>query len=621
MRLSILTTNATALVAGLLLAIGGCANAPTPDDGTSTQTDDLGVNTTALGSVLASCSTAGSSGYDADTKTLTLDLTAGVSSVVVAVVAKQISVNHNPCVDSNDVALTTTTVKKLVINGTSGDDEVILDIAQGSFGTVFSATGGVTIDMAGGTADAFKVRGSNVGIDKFTAGESGGVAFFELSGDKTADVMVSNAEEFVFALGDGNDVFSGAGGAISANHLSSGVTALDAFSADLSVNGGAGNDTITGGDGDDTLSGGDGDDTFKSAAVADGADVMNGNAGTDTMDYSARTGDLTVTLDGTANDGLASETDDVKADVENVTGGSGDDTITGSNISNKLLGGDGDDTLNGGAGNADCSLDADVLEGGAGDDTFTQGSAADCGDSMAGGAGTDVVTYASRTNAVTLSIDNKAFDGETDELDNIKSDIEKVIGGAGNDTITGGSGDDVLDGGPGDDILNGGPGDDTFLEGSATSGADIFNGGAGFDTVDYSSRTNALTVTLCIATALTGDSADGDCATKNDGEASETDQIINCEHIIGGAGNDNITGAASDDTLEGKDGDDTIAGGAGADSIFGDDGDDTLTGGAGDDYIDGGADTATAPADNDTADGEAGDGDICLTAVSSNCEL
>ena len=621
MRLNFLTTNATALVVGLLLAIGGCANAPAPDDGTPTQPDDLGVNTAELGSALASCSTAGSSGYDAATKTLTLDLTAGVSSVVVAVVSKKVAVNHNPCVDSNDVALTTTSVKKIVINGTTGDDEVILDIAQGSFGTIFSSTGGITIDMAGGTGDAFKVRGSNSGIDKFTAGESAGDAFFELSGDKTADVIVSNAETFVFAMGDGNDVFSGAGGAITAAHLASGVTTLDAFTAVLTVNGGAGNDTITGGDGDDVLSGGEGDDTFKSAAVADGADVMNGGAGTDTMDYSARTGDLTVTLDGTANDGLALETDNVAVDVENVTGGSGDDTITGSNISNKLVGGDGDDALNGGAANADCSLDADVLEGGAGDDTFDQGSAADCGDSMAGGADTDVVSYASRTNDLALSIDSKAFDGETDENDNIKTDIEKVVGGAGNDTITGGSGDDTLDGGAGDDILNGGAGDDTFLEGSATSGADIFNGGSGFDTVDYSARTNALTITLCTATATTGDSADGDCATKNDGEASETDQIINCEHIIGGAGGDDITGAETDDTLEGKAGDDTIAGGAGADSIFGDDGDDTLTGGAGDDYIDGGADTATAPADNDTADGEAGDGDICLTAVASNCEL
>jgi len=620
MRINFLST-ATALAAGLLLTVGGCANAPTPDDGVQNTPDDLGVNTAELGSVLPSCSTSGSSGYDADAKELTLTLTTGVSSVVVAVVQKEIAVNHNPCVDSNGDPLTTTNVKKLVITGTTGDDEVILDIAQGSFGTIFSSQGGVKVDLGAGTADAFKVRGSNSGSDKFTAGVDSSIAYFELSGDKTADVKVENAESYVFALGDGNDTFSGEGGTINCSHLTDGVTSLSAFSADLTVNGGAGNDNITGGDGDDTLSGGDGDDTFGSAAIADGADTYNGGAGEDTMDYSARTGDLTVTLDGTNNDGLSGETDDIKVDVENVNGGAGDDTITGSNVSNVISGGGGDDTLSGGTGNGDCSLDEDTLNGGDGDDTFDQGSAADCGDVMAGGAGVDVVTYTSRSNDLTITVDNKADDGEASEADNVKTDIEKVIGGAGDDTITGSTGDDILDGGAGADTLNGGSGDDTFLEGTASSGADIFNGGNGYDTMDYSGRTNALTITLCTATAATGDSSDGDCATKNDGEASETDQIINCEHVIGGSNDDDITGAESDDTLEGKDGDDTIAGGAGADNIFGDAGDDTLSGGDDDDYIDGGADTGTPPADSDTADGEAGDGDICVAATASNCEL
>lgn len=594
--------------------LGACANTaePTPAPGDA-PASDFDLNTSELGSVLASCSTAGSSGYDAESKTLTLALTAGVNSIVIAVPNKTVAVNHNPCVDSGGVALTATTVKKIVVTGTTGDDEVIFDLAQGSFGAIFSSQGGVTVDLGAGTADAFKVRGGD-GAEKFTAGTDGTDDFFELSGDKFADVKVSNAETYVIALGGGNDTFSGQGGAVSASHLTTGVTALTAITRDLTVNGGDGNDTITGGDGDDTLSGGAGDDTFKASATADGADVFAGDAGVDTVDYSARTGNLTVTLDGVANDGLASETDNVGVSVENVTGGSGNDTITGSNISNTLKGGDGNDTLNGGTGNADCTLDVDVLDGGAGDDTFTGGAAADCGDTFTCGAGSDVVTYASRTNALTISIDNVANDGEADEGDSVKTDCEKVVGGAGNDTITGSAAGDILDGGPGDDTLNGGAGDDTFIAAATDDGGDIMNGGAGTDTVDYSARTGDLTVTLCIASNVTGNSDVGDCAVANDGLAGEEDQIINCEHVIAGSGDDDLTGAASADTLEGGDGADTIHGGGGADNLFGDNDDDNLYGEDGDDYIDGGAGT-------NTADGGPGDGDICTQATATNCEL
>ncbi len=468
--------------------------------------------------------------------------------------------------------------------------------------------------MGDGAGDAFKVRGSS-GADRWSMGTDGSDTFFELSGDKNADIWVVGAESYVIALGDGNDTFTGAGGAIAAGHLKPGVTALTAVTAAITVNGGAGNDTIQGGDGDDTLSGGDGDDTFKSAIVDDGSDTMAGGAGTDTVDYGNRTANLTVTLDGAGNDGITAEADNVGTDVENIIGGAGDDTLTGSNISNKIQGGDGNDTLSGGTGNADCSLDVDILEGGNGDDTFNQGSAADCGDSMVGGAGTDVASYASRTNALVIDIDNTADDGEAGENDNVKSDIEKVIGGAGDDTITGSANDDIIDGGLGDDILNGGAGDDTFLEGAVTNGGDVINGGTGRDTVDYSARTAALTVTLCVDTAAaTGDSTVGDCAVHNDGLAAEADQLINVEGVQAGSGDDTITGSTSDDTLEGGAGDDVISGGAGSDSIFGDAGDDTLSGGDGDDYLDGGAGT-------DTGDGGAGDGDICTQVTPTNCEL
>lgn len=614
MKISRITT-ALALTAGLILSTGaGCADLQAPESEAPT-TDGIDINAAELGSILPSCSTSGSSGYDAETKTLSLELTALVSKVVVAVPHKKIAVNHNPCVDSAGVDLTTTSVKKIVITGTTGDDEVVLDFAQGPFGAILSTQGGITIDLDAGTADVFAVRGS-AGTDKFSVGSAGGDHFFELSGDKVADVVVQNAEAFTVSLGEGNDTFTGLGGAISATHLVDGVTSLAAATADLVIYGGAGNDTLTGGAGDDELYGGEGNDTFKTDVADDGSDAYDGGEGVDTMDYSSRTGDLTVTLDDTGNDGEAGEADDVQTTVENVTGGEGDDTLTGSDASNTLKGGDGDDTLNGGVAASDCdAVSPNTLEGGNGDDTFDMGSAANCGDVLVGGADSDTVDYSGRTNAVTITVNNQADDGETGEEDNVKTDVEQLIGGDGDDTITGGPGDEIITGGPGADTLSGNAGDDTFVMGSAASGADILNGGTGHDTVDYSARVAALTVTLCVATtATTGDSAD--CAA-DDGLVGEGQKILNVEHVLGGSGDDSLTGAESDDTLEGRDGADTLNGGDGNDNLFGDDGVDALNGDAGDDYLDGGD-------GDDVLAGGAGDGDICVNeggGSKATCEL
>src|SRR5262249_58364683 len=59
----------------------------------------------------------------------------------------------------------------------------------------------------------------------------------------------------------------------------------------------------------------------------------------------------------------AAASEDTLSSIENVTGGSGNDTIAGSAVANILIGGAGNDRLTGGAGN-------DSLTGGAGSDTF-----------------------------------------------------------------------------------------------------------------------------------------------------------------------------------------------------------------------------------------------------------
>jgi Ca2+-binding RTX toxin-like protein len=85
-----------------------------------------------------------------------------------------------------------------------------------------------------------------------------------------------------------------------------------------------------------------------------GADVLIGGADADTVTYATYSQAVKVSLDGAANDGGSPDlnpdtglSDSVGPDVENLIGGSGDDTLGGSSANNTLLGGAGSDTLSG----------------------------------------------------------------------------------------------------------------------------------------------------------------------------------------------------------------------------------------------------------------------------------
>jgi Ca2+-binding RTX toxin-like protein len=667
--------NKTQLLKGLVITLtsvlpasllAGCSSEtsdPTPET-VSESAAELGV-------AVPTCSTAGSSGYNTTTSNLTL--TMNTSNVVVGVVGGFITVNGYTCVKGTGVQLTPTMVKKITINGTSSNNEkVVVDMLSGAFGpSILSATGGIVIDLVSGTGDSFSLRGT-AGADKYAAGTSTGDSYFEVSGDAVADIRVSNADSLAVALSGGADTFSARGGTFAATHLGPGtITTLTALAAAITVNGGDGDDIITGGDGIDTLSGGNGNDLFKTStgASGDGADTYSGGAGVDKIDYSGRTASVAVAMDGStlsgqgfantwpATPGGSIEGDVVGIDIEDLVGGAGNDMLYGNVEPNNIKGGAGNDVIWGGLAGT-CLTDVDLLDGEAGDDTFAMTALTDCADSLTGGLGNDTADYQLRTGPLTITLDNGALDGEAGEKDNVRSDIEVVIGGTNNDvmtgsaandtfhgglgvdTLNGGAGDDILVGGGGADILNGEAGNDTFDEGLTDAliviaqdkggGADVLNGGSGFDTVTYAERTAAVIATLCMdPNKLTGASAlTGVCA-DSDGEAAEGDKITNVTHLIGGTLGDTLTGAAGDDTIEGGGGADTIHGGLGADTIFGDAGADFVYGDAGDDTMDGGAgddlvngDTAVASATSNIADG-----DICVsdaadaTVAQANCDL
>ena len=511
------------------------------------------------------------------TGTLTVALATGDVAMIAKSSTNAITINGFACGGATSV-----TLKKLIVNGTTGAQTLILDFMNGTFAPGLSGATGIDVDLLAGT-DALKIRGSK-SADTFVFGSTG-IAF---NADAFKDISYAGVETFVVSMSDGDDSFSGAGNA---------ATGGAAFATAVTALGGGGADTIRGGSANDTLDGGDGNDTFVGGSVIDGDDTMAGGAGTDTADYSARTNALTLSIDAVANDGEGAEADNIAADVEVLRGGAGNDTLTGSAAADTSNGGAGDDTITGGLGN-------DTLNGEAGNDAFLEGSATSGADVFNGGVGTDTVSYTSRTVAVSVTIDTTANDGESGETDKVMTDVENVIGGSAADTIVGSASDNVLDGGgagdtisgglgndtlrgaAGNDTLNGDAGNDTFDEGSATSGNDTINGGAGTDVVDYSARTNDLTVTLDPGSSS--------------GESGEADVIAtDVENALGGTGADTLTGNASDNQLEG---------GAGVD---------TMNGGAGDDVIDGNAGA-------DVIDCGTGDADILLDTTvgsSTSCEL
>lgn len=485
------------------------------------------------------------------------------------------------------VAATKTTMKRLVVSGnaTATADIVILDFLGGMFakGVASATAGGIAIDLGSDLGDELRIRGTT-GNDAFYMGVEG----LSFDTDAYRDISVTGTLDMVtVATADGNDVF------LASNvPPTRGVTG--SASQKLTLNGGLGNDTIVGGaavdliygdEGNDDLNGGvgaavddnifgeEGNDILSQSDTIDGNDALDCGADVDVVSYAARTNQIIATVAGTGGEGA--EADVINVNCEGLAGGKGHDKLVGDAGDNTLSGNDGNDTLIGLDGN-------DTLNGGNGNDTFVEShgagttvAAADGtvglvgpltadngGDTFNGNAGTDVVDYSARAAALEVTMDGAAADdGLAGEEDNVKADVENIVGGAGDDDITGNALSNVLVGGAGKDSLNGAAGDDFFSEGTGPSGGDTFIGGAGLDTLDYSARLAGVTVTM-------GDD------TANDGEGGATEGD-NCkgdvENIWGSDQVDTITGNNLDNIIDGKDGNDTLNGGPGNDRVDGGD--------------------------------------------------
>jgi Ca2+-binding RTX toxin-like protein len=156
------------------------------------------------------------------------------------------------------------------------------------------------------------------------------------------------------------------------------------------LKGNDGDDTIVGSAFADSIDGGNGNDTIMGGL---GSDTIVGGAGVDTVSYADRTNPVKVSLDAThlwvaGQNGEVGENDVIGTDVENLTGGAGNDLLRGSSVANIIHGGAGNDTIEGGLGNDSLYGDAgnDLLYGGAGNDMLVGGAGAD---TLVGGDGDD----------------------------------------------------------------------------------------------------------------------------------------------------------------------------------------------------------------------------------------
>ncbi len=192
-----------------------------------------------------------------------------------------------------------------VLTGTAGDDNIVAfagdDVAIGDAGD-----------------DAISAAEGN----DFVRGGDGRDVIFAGTGDD--QVFAGNQADIVFGDAGADRIFGDGG-----NDL---------------INAGAGNDTVFGGAGNDLIVAevGDGDDAYF-------GDDSEGGAGVDTLDMSAMTANVTVNLGaGPVANGSAfsaqSGTDTLWG-IENVTTGSGNDTITANNAVNVMNGGTGADTF------------------------------------------------------------------------------------------------------------------------------------------------------------------------------------------------------------------------------------------------------------------------------------
>lgn len=326
---------------------------------------------------------------------------------------------------------------------------------------------------------------------------------------------------------------------------------------------------------DDTLFGYAGDDRLDGAA---GADVMTGGLGNDWYAVD-NVGDQVIELAGEGIDTVYTSLSifELGANVEGLKFiGSGNFSGTGNDLANKLRGGSGADTLYGGDGDDRlyARAGADLMFGGLGNDHYYVG---DSGDQVIEAADEGIDTIYTTLSSFDLgtNVENLRFIGSGNFVGTGNELANRLVGGAGADTLVAGASNDQLDGRAGADEIHGGLGNDR-LDGGA--GADVMFGGLGNDRYYVDRGDDAVF-------EVAGEGIDTIYASAD--YALIPGQSIEHLRVAGTAGL-SLAGNELANSLRGGVGDDTLNGGEGNDRIDGGGGADLMAGGLGDDiyYVD-----------------------------------
>ena len=465
------------------------------------------------------------------------------------------------------------------------DLPVFLTVAQLA---QFSTLQGIIRVVGSGTIDLSNNRFASgalylgSGNDIVTMGTGTSTGYVNLYGGGGDDQIIANDSANSLDGGDGNDRLEGRGGGDS-------------------LSGGAGNDILLGGDGDDTLS-----DSF-------GDDILDGGTGNDTFFVDPQAGFSTADqiIGGTGYDTLYIASSGQVTDWLTLAQISGIDRLSGGNSRFIMTVAE--------------ATQFDLLELGtlqlstAGN--LTVGSAIKVYDFVLSGLGNGLDLSASIYGA-------RVIGGAGNDTITGSLYIDDLAGGGGDDIINGGGGGDTLSGGAGADWLNGGNGDDTLnvAIGEAVTAGDRFTGGSGDDRLFVAFDPYASVLTdLSLATIdsdieslqggrvrltigqidnlasislnqlhianggsldLTGQSISGYYLYLSDAGNNVTLGTTSFYEVQGGTGSDSIIGTALSDRLLGGAGNDILTGGGGGDFIIGQAGADTMIGGSGDDWYD-----------------------------------
>ncbi len=498
--------------------------------------------------------------------------------------------------------------------GGSGNDTGFLGVGNDRF--VWNPGDDTDFVEGGDGIDTVEVNGGN-GAEVFTTTANGLRVRFDRISPAPFFLDIGTCEKLVLNANGGNDSFSATGNL--------------AVLIQLTVDGGAGDDTLLGSNGIDLLLGGDnndfldgqqgndvaflgaGDDTFQ-WDPGDGSDTVEGQAGADKLVFNGS--GIGEAMEAAANGGrvrftrnvgtITMDLDDLERIDVNAVGGA--DTVTVGDLNGtdttevhvNLAG-----TLGGAAG--DAQPDNVIVTGTNSIDTINITGSGTSASVTGLSAQVNISIAEAANDRITI---NALGGNDTLQANGLPAGIIGLTlnGGAGDDTLLGSGGTDVLNGDADNDMLIGGDGDDIAQMGlgndrfvwSPGDDTDLVEGGDGSDTVEVNGGNGAEAFTTTANGArVRFDRLD---------PAPFALDIGTCENLVLNANGGNDTLACTGDLASLIK--ITADGGAGDDSLLGSNGIDLLLGGDNNDFIDGqqGNDVAFLGAGDDTFQWDPGDG-------------